>query len=109
MKNKIFLGAILSSFCALAFYMTSINHMKTQTLEIYGNSTGETLSTSPRMSGDPSPDVPGAWSPGLAAAPPLTSPSCSAPPIGALVAGALAAGAFPAAPPPLPAPKRTSP
>ena len=41
MKNKIFLGAILSSFCALAFYMTSINHMKTQTLEIYGNSTAK--------------------------------------------------------------------
>ncbi len=43
MKNKIFLGAILSSFCALAFYMTSINRMKTQTLEIYGNSTAKVL------------------------------------------------------------------
>lgn len=51
MKNKIFLGAILSSFCALAFYMTSINHMKTQTLEIYGNSTAKVAQKSKMKEG----------------------------------------------------------
>lgn len=51
MKNKIFLGAILSSFCALAFYMTSINHMKTQTLEIYGNSTAKVAQKSKMKGG----------------------------------------------------------
>lgn len=51
MKNKIFLGAILSSFCALAFYMTSINHMKTQTLEIYGNSTAKVAQKSKMREG----------------------------------------------------------
>lgn len=51
MKNKIFLGAILSSFCALAFYMTSINHMKVQTLEIYGNSTAKVAQKSKMKEG----------------------------------------------------------
>ena len=51
MKNKIFLGAILSSFCALAFYMTSVNHMKTQTLEIYGNSTAKVAQKSKMKEG----------------------------------------------------------
>lgn len=51
MKNKIFLGTILSSFCALAFYMTSINHMKTQTLEIYGNSTAKVAQKSKMKEG----------------------------------------------------------
>ena len=51
MKNKIFLGAILSSFCALAFYMTSINRMKTQTLEIYGNSTAKVAQKSKMKEG----------------------------------------------------------
>lgn len=51
MKNKIFLGAILSSFCALAFYMTRINHMKTQTLEIYGNSTAKVAQKSKMKEG----------------------------------------------------------
>ena len=51
MKNKIFLGAILSSFCALAFYMTSINHMKTQTLEIYGSSTAKVAQKSKMKEG----------------------------------------------------------
>ena len=51
MKNKIFLGAILSSFCAFAFYMTSINHMKTQTLEIYGNSTAKVAQKSKMKEG----------------------------------------------------------
>ncbi len=51
MENKIFLGAILSSFCALAFYMTSINHMKTQTLEIYGNSTAKVAQKSKMKEG----------------------------------------------------------
>lgn len=51
MKNKIFLGAILSSFCALAFYMTSINHMKTQTLEIYENSTAKVAQKSKMKEG----------------------------------------------------------
>lgn len=37
MKNKIFLGAALASFCALSFYLTSINNMENATLEIYGN------------------------------------------------------------------------
>ncbi|QLL68778.1 serine hydrolase [Lactobacillus johnsonii] len=51
MKNKIFLGAILSSFCALAVYMTSVNHMKTQTLEIYGNSTAKVAQKSKMKEG----------------------------------------------------------
>ena len=51
MKNKIFLGAILSSFCALAFYMTSINHVKTQTLEIYGNSNAKVAQKSKMKDG----------------------------------------------------------
>lgn len=54
MKNKIFLGAILSSFCALAFYMTSINHMKTKTLEIYGNSTAKIAQKSKMQEGSKS-------------------------------------------------------
>lgn len=37
MKNNVFLGAALASFCSLAFYITSTNHMANKTLKVYGN------------------------------------------------------------------------